>query len=175
MRQDESADSCKMPLATSDRLRFIEFLGLIAGLLIVFVSTNSVYFPFELPSESVLVLLLILFIAYSLFVYVEILSREKSSTKFMFSAAIYFSVILSLLFSGTVLKAFSAETSTSPTIGAFLFVVLVVSYNFVILVPIQKIMKDEPSEGLVPAERIKKDQPSKSENQSGQGNSKVEG
>jgi len=164
-----------MPLATSDRLRFIEFLGLIAGLLIVFVSTNSVYFPFELPSESVLVLLLILFIAYSLFVYAEILSREKSSTKFMLGAAIYFSIILSLLFSGTVLKAFSAETSISSTIGALLFIALVVSYNFVVLVPIQKIMKDEPSGNLVPAEKIKRDKPPKSENQSGQAESKVEG
>ena len=173
MRQEEAADRCKMPLATSDRLRFIEFLGLIAGLLIVFVSTNSVYFPFELPSESVLVLLLILFIAYSLFVYAEILSREKSSTKFMFSAAIYFSVILSLLFSGTILKAFSAETTTSSAIGAFLFVVLVLSYNVVILIPMQKIMKDEPSKDLVPAEKIVKDEPS--ESKSGQGKSKVKG
>jgi signal transduction histidine kinase len=162
-----------MPLATSDRLRFLEFLGLIAGLLIVFVSTNSIYFPFGLPSESVLVLLLILFIAYSLFVYVEILSREKSSTKFIFSAAIYFSVILSLLFSGTVLKAFAAETSTSSTIGAFLFIILVISYNVVILIPIQKIMKDEPSGGPVPTEKIERDEPSKSEIQSGQGESKV--
>jgi hypothetical protein len=162
-----------MPLATSDRLRFIEFLGLIAGLLIVFVSTNSVYFPFGLPSESVLVLLLILFIAYSLFVYAEILSREKSSTKFMFSAAIYFSVILSLLFSGTVLKAFSAETTTSSTIGAVLFIVLVALYNFVILIPFRKIMKDEPSASLVPAEKTTKDEPPKSESQTGQGESKV--
>jgi signal transduction histidine kinase len=162
-----------MPLATSDRLRFIEFLGLIAGLLIVFVSTNPIYFPFELPSESVLVLLLILFIAYSLFVYAEILSREKSSTKFIFSAAIYFTVILSLLFSGTILKAFSAETTTSSTIGAFLFITLVISYNVVILIPMQKIMKDEPSENLVPAEKTSKDEPPKSENSSGQGESKI--
>lgn len=162
-----------MPLATSDRLRFIEFLGLIAGLLIVFVSTNPIYFPFELPSESVLVLLLILFIAYSLFVYAEILSREKSSTKFMFSAALYFTVILSLLFSGTILKAFNAGTSTSSTIGAFLFIALVLSYNVVILIPMQKIMKDEPSEDLVPAEIIKKDEPSKSESRGDQEESKV--
>jgi len=138
-------------------------------------STNSVYFPFGLPSESVLVLLLILFIAYSLFVYAEILSREKSSTKFMFSAAIYFSVILSLLFSGTVLKAFSAETSTSSAIGAVLFIVLVALYNFVILIPFRKIMKDEPSASLVPAEKITKDEPPKSGNPSSQGESKVEG
>ena len=135
-----------MPLATTDRLRFIEFLGLIAGLLTVFVSTNSIYFPFGLPSESVLVLLLIIFIAYSLFVYVEILSREKSSTKFILMAAIYFSIILSLLFSGTVLKAFSIEASTSPALGALLFTVLALLYNVVILVPIQKIMRDEPTE-----------------------------
>ena len=137
---------CKMPLATTDRLRFVEFLGLIAGLLTVFVSTNSIYFPFGLPSESVLVLLLIVFIAYSLFVYVEILSREKTSTKFIFIAAIYFSIILSLLFSGTILKAFSVEASTSPALGALLFAVLVLLYNVVILVPIQKIMRDEPPE-----------------------------
>jgi len=135
-----------MPLATTDRLRFIEFLGLIAGLLIVFVSTNGIYFPFGLPSESVLVLLLIIFIAYSLFVYVEILSREKSSTKFILMAAIYFSIILSLLFSGTILKAFSIETSTSPALGALLFTVLVLLYNLAILIPIQKIMRGEPTE-----------------------------
>ncbi len=135
-----------MPLATTDRLRFIEFLGLIAGLLIAFVSTNSIYFPFGLPSESVLVLLLIVFIAYSLFVYVEILSREKSSTKFILMAAIYFSIILSLLFSGTILKALSIETSTSPALGALLFTVLVLLYNLTVLIPIQKIMRDEPTE-----------------------------
>ena len=135
-----------MPLATTDRLRFIEFLGLIAGLLIAFVSTNSIYFPFGLPSESVLVLLLIVFIAYSLFVYVEILSREKSSTKFILMAAIYFSIILSLLFSGTILKALSIETSTSPALGALLFTVLVLLYNLTILIPIQKIMRDGPTE-----------------------------
>jgi riboflavin transporter FmnP len=146
MRHDGSSDKCKMPLATTDRLRFIEFLGLIAGLLIVFVSTNGIYFPFGLPSESVLVLLLIIFIAYSLFVYVEILSREKSSTKFILMAAIYFSIILSLLFSGTILKAFSIETSTSPALGALLFTVLVLLYNLAILIPIQKIMRGEPTE-----------------------------
>lgn len=135
-----------MPLATSDRLRFIEFLGLIAGLLIVFVSTTSVYFPFGIPSESVLVLLLIVFIAYSLFVYVEILSKERSSTKFMLMAAVFFSIILSLLFSGTVLKAFSIETSTSsPALGALSFTVLAILYNVAILIPIQKIMRDEPT------------------------------
>lgn len=146
MCHDGTSDRCKTPLATTDRLRFIEFLGLIAGLLIAFVSTNSIYFPFGLPSESVLVLLLIVFIAYSLFVYVEILSREKSSTKFILMAAIYFSIILSLLFSGTILKAFSIETSTSPTLGALLFAVLVLLYNLAILIPIQKIMRDEPTE-----------------------------
>jgi len=146
MHHDGASDKCKMPLATADRLRFIEFLGLIAGLLIAFVSTNSIYFPFGLPSESVLVLLLIIFIAYSLFVYVEILSREKSSTKFILMAAIYFSIILSLLFSGTILKALSIETSTSPAIGALLFTVLVLLYNLTILIPIQKIMRDEPTE-----------------------------
>lgn len=134
-----------MPLATSDRLRFIEFLGLIAGLLIVFVSTTSIYFPFGIPSESALVLLLIVFIAYSLFVYVEILSRERSSTKFMLMAAIFFSIILSLLFSGTILKAFSIGTSTSPAFGALLFTVLALLYNVAILIPIQKIMRDEPT------------------------------
>jgi hypothetical protein len=136
-----------MPLTTTDRLRFIEFLGLLAGLFIVFASTNPgsfVYFPFSLPSESVFVLLLIVFIAYSLFVYAEILSREKTSTKYMFGAAIYFSVILSLLFSGTILKAFSIETHTSQIIGAILFVTLALAYNFVILIPIRKIMRDEP-------------------------------
>jgi len=136
-----------MALTTTDRLRFIEFLGLLAGLFIVFVSTNPtdfVYFPFGLPDQSVFVLLLIVFIAYSLFVYAEILSREKSSTKFMFSAAIYFSIILSLLFSGTVLKAFSIETSASPAIGAILFMALALIYNVVILIPIKKIMRDEP-------------------------------
>src|SRR5450759_1577359 len=105
MRRRVTSDRCSMALTTTDRLRFIEFLGLLAGLFILFVSTNPtdfVYFPFGLPDQSVFVLLLIVFIAYSLFVYAEILSREKSSTKFMFSAAIYFSIILSLLFSGTV-------------------------------------------------------------------------
>jgi hypothetical protein len=146
MHHDGTSGRCKMPLPTTDRLRFIEFLGLIAGLLTVFVSTNSIYFPFGLPSESVLVLLLIIFIAYSLFVYVQILSRERSSTKFMLMAAIYFSIILSLLFSGTILKAFSIETSTSPALGALLFTVLALLYNVVILVPIQKVMRDEPTE-----------------------------
>ena len=144
-----------MPLATSDRLRFIEFLGLLAGLFIVFVSTNSsdfIYLPFGLPDESVFVLLLIVFIAYSLFVYAGILSREKTSTKFMFIAAIYFSIILSLLFSGTILKAFSIETKTSPTLSALLFMVLALLYNVVILVPIRKIMRDEPSKKPVPEE-----------------------
>ena len=145
MRHDGTSDKCKMPLATSDRLRFIEFLGLIAGLLIVFVSTTSIYFPFGIPSESALVLLLIVFIAYSLFVYVEILSRERSSTKFMLMAAIFFSIILSLLFSGTILKAFSIGTSTSPAFGALLFTVLALLYNVAILIPIQKIMRDEPT------------------------------
>jgi hypothetical protein len=143
-----------MPLATADRLRFVEFLGLIAGLLTVFVSTNSIYFPFGLPSESVLVLLLIVFIAYSLFVYAEILSREKSSTKFMFTAAIYFSIILSLLFSGTVLKALSIETSASQALGALLFMVLVLLYNVVILIPIRKIMRDEPSEKTTDSPKV---------------------
>jgi hypothetical protein len=136
-----------MPLTTTDRLRFIEFLGLLAGLFIVFVSTNSsdfVYFPFGLPDQSVFVVLLIIFIAYSLFVYAEILSREKSSTKFMFVAAIYFSIILSLLFSGTILKAFSIETNTSPLFGALLFTGLALIYTVVIFIPIQKIMRDEP-------------------------------
>jgi hypothetical protein len=136
-----------MPLTTTDRLRFIEFLGLLAGLFIVFVSTNPgsfVYFPFSLPPESVFVLLLIVFIAYSLFVYAEILSREKTSTKYMFTAAIYFSVVLSLLFSGTVLKAFSIETHASQLIGALLFMVLALAYNVLILIPIRKIMRDEP-------------------------------
>jgi hypothetical protein len=164
-----------MPLATSDRLRFIEFLGLIAGLLIVFVSTNSVYFPFGLSSESVLVLLLIIFIAYSLFAYAVILTREKSSTKFMFSAAIYFSIILSLLFSGTVLKAFSVETNASSALGAVLFAVLALLYNVVILFPLRKIMRDEPSGDLVPIEKTKKDKPSKSENRGSQEESKVAG
>jgi len=136
-----------VPLTTTDRLRFIEFLGLLAGLFVVFVSTNRsdfIYFPFDLPSESVFVLLLIVFIAYSLFVYAEILSREKSSTKFIFSAAIYFSIILSLLFSGTILKAVSIETTTSPVTGAVLFLALAFVYNLVILVPMRKIMRDEP-------------------------------
>jgi len=145
MRHDGTSNKCKMPLATSDRLRFIEFLGLIAGLLIVFVSTTGIYFPFGIPSESALVLLLIVFIAYSLFVYVEILSRERSSTKFMLMAAIFFSIILSLLFSGTILKAFSIGTSTSPVFGALLFTVLALLYNVAILIPIQKIMRDEPT------------------------------
>lgn len=137
-----------MPLATTDRLRFIEFLGLLAGLFVVFVSTNQsdfIYVPFGLPSVSVFVLLLIVFIAYSLFVYAQILTREKTSTKFMFVAAVYFSIILSLLFSGTILKAFSVETSTSSTIAALLFATLAVLYNVIILIPIRKIMRDEPS------------------------------
>ena len=148
MHLDGISDKCKMPLATTDRLRFIEFLGLLAGLFIVFVSTNPtdfVYFPLGLPDQSLFILLLIVFIAYSLFVYAEILTREKSSTKFMFIAAIYFSIILSLLFSGTILKAFSTQTSTSPAVGALLFTILAVIYNIVILIPIQKIMRDEPS------------------------------
>jgi hypothetical protein len=137
-----------MPLATTDRLRFIEFLGLLAGLFIVFVSTNSsefIYLPFGLPDESVFVLLLIVFIAYSLYVYTAVLSREKTSTKFMFVAAIYFSIILSLLFSGTVMKAFSIEKDASSSVGALLFLGLAVLYNVVILIPIQKILRDEPS------------------------------
>jgi hypothetical protein len=137
-----------MPLATTDRLRFIEFLGLLAGLFIVFVSTNPtefIYLPFGLPDESVFVLMLIVFIAFSLFVYAGILSREKTSTKYMFIAAIYFSIILSLLFSGTIMKAFSIETLTSPALAALLFLVLALLYNIVILIPIQKIMRDEPS------------------------------
>jgi hypothetical protein len=136
-----------MPLTTTDRLRFVEFLGLLAGLFVVFVSTSSndfVYFPFGLPTESVFVLLLIVFIAYSLFVYAEILSREKSSTKFMFTAAIYFSIILSLLFSGTILKAVKIETSTSPEAAALLFTGIALFYNIAILIPIQKIMRNEP-------------------------------
>jgi hypothetical protein len=148
-------DKCKMPLATSDRLRFIEFLGLLAGLFIVFVSTNPtdfIYLPFGLPDESVFVLLLIVFIAYSLFVYAGILSREKTSTKFMFAAAIYFSIILSLLFSGTILKAFSIETKMSPAFSALLFVILAILYNVLTLIPIQKIMRDEPSTKPVPGE-----------------------
>jgi hypothetical protein len=137
-----------MPLATTDRLRFIEFLGLLAGLFIVFVSTNPsqfIYLPFGLPDESVFVLLLIVFIAFSLFVYAGILTREKTSTKYMLMAAIYFSIILSLLFSGTVLKAFSIETHTSAALSAILFIVLAILYNVVIIIPIEKIMKDEPS------------------------------
>ncbi len=149
MRHGGTPDKCKMPLATTDRLRFIEFLGLLAGLFIVFVSTNPsdfIYLPFGLPDESVFVLLLIIFIAYSLFVYTEILSREKTSTKFMFTAAIYFSIILSLLFSGTILKALSIEKNASPALGALLFTMLAIIYNVIILIPIQKIMKDEPPE-----------------------------
>jgi hypothetical protein len=96
------------------------------------------------PIETVFVLLLIVFIAYALFVYAEVLSREKTSTKYMFSAAIYFSIILSLLFSGTVLKSLSVETNTSAVIGGALFVVLALLYNIVILIPIRKIMRDEP-------------------------------
>ncbi len=92
------------------------------------------------------ILLLIVFIAYSLFVYAEILSREKTSTKFLLTAAIYFSIILSLLFSGTILNAFSIKTITSPAIGALLFGALAVVYNVVILIPIRKIMRDEPPE-----------------------------
>ena len=81
MRHGGTSDKCKMPLATTDRLRFIEFLGLLAGLFVVFVSTNPggfIYLPFGLPDEAVFVLLLIVFIAYSLFVYAQILSREKT-------------------------------------------------------------------------------------------------
>jgi hypothetical protein len=136
-----------MPLTTTDRLRFVEFLGLLAGLFVVFVSTNAsdlVYLPFHLPSGSVFVLLLIIFIAYSLFVYAEILSREKSSTKFMFAAALYFSLILSMLFSGTILKALKIETIASPLLGVLLFTAMALFYNVVILIPIRKIMKDEP-------------------------------
>jgi hypothetical protein len=139
-----------LPLTTTDRLRFIEFLGLLAGLFVVFVSTNQsnlLYVPFGLPSDSVFVLLLIVFIAYSLYVYAQILTREKTSTKFMFAAAVYFSIVLSLLFSGTVLKAFSVEKDTSPYIAAVLYAILAMLYNFVILIPIRKIMRDEPSPG----------------------------
>jgi hypothetical protein len=136
-----------MALTTTDRLRFVEFLGLLAGLFVVFVSTNAselVFFPFGLPSGPLFVLMLIIFIAYALFVYAEILSREKSSTKFMFVAAIYFSIILSLLFSGTILKAVSIGTVASPVLAALLFAGLALLYVFVLLIPIRKIMKDEP-------------------------------
>jgi hypothetical protein len=148
VRRDEASGKREVPLATTDRLRFIEFLGLLAGLFVVFVSTNQsslIYVPFGLPSVSVFVLLLIVFIAYSLFVYAQILTREKTSTKFMFGAAVYFSIILSLLFSGTVLKAFSVEDNTSPAIAALLFATLAILYNVVILIPIRKIMRDEPT------------------------------
>jgi hypothetical protein len=136
-----------MALTTTDRLRFVEFLGLLAGLFVVFVSTNAselVFFPFGLPSGPLFVLMLIIFIAYALFVYAEILSREKSSTKFMFVAALYFSVVLSLLFSGTVLKAISVETIASPLLAALLFSGLALLYVCVLLIPIRKIMNDEP-------------------------------
>ena len=142
-----------MPLTTTDRLRFVEFLGLLAGLFVVFVSSNAsdlVYFPFGIPSGPVFVMMLIIFIAYALFVYAEILSREKTSTKFMFVAAVYFSVILSLLFSGTILKALSIEKITSPDLGVLLFAGLAGLYNFVILIPIRKIMKDEPLKAEIP-------------------------
>jgi len=150
-----------MPLTTTDRLRFVEFLGLLAGLFVVFVSTNAselVYFPFGLPSGPLFVLMLIIFIAYALFVYAEILSREKSSTKFMFVAAIYFSVILSLLFSGTVLKALSIGTLASPVVGALLFAGLAFLYIIVLLIPIRKIMRDEPFK--VEVQETPKDSPS---------------
>lgn len=62
----------------------------------------------------------------------------------MLTAAIYFSIILSMLFSGTILKAVSVETSTSPTIGAMLFLGLATLYNIATLIPIQKIMRDQP-------------------------------
>ncbi len=136
-----------MALTTTDRLRFVEFLGLLSGLFVVFVSGSAsdlVYFPFGIPSGPVFVLMLIIFIAYALFVYAEILSREKSSTKFMFVAALYFSVILSMLFSGTVLMALSADDIASPILGALLFAGLAFLYNFIILIPIKKIMRDEP-------------------------------
>ena len=147
MCHDKGSDNSNMSLTTTDRLRFVEFLGLLAGLFVVFVSTthNFVYFPFNLPSESVFILLLIIFIAYSLFVYAEILSREKSSTRFMLVAAVYFSIILSLLFSGTILKAVSIETGPSSGFGALLFVGISFLYNLVILVPISKIMRNQPT------------------------------
>jgi hypothetical protein len=160
MGHAHSSERCKMPLTTTDRLRFVEFLGLLAGLFVVFVSSNAsdlVYFPFGIPSGSVFVLMLIIFIAYALFVYAEILSREKSSTKFMFVAAVYFSVILSLLFSGTILKALSIEKITTPGVGVVLFAALASLYNFVLLIPIRKIMKDEPLK--VEIEETPKDSP----------------
>ena len=137
-----------MALTTTDRLRFVEFLGLLAGLFVVFVSTNQknfIYFPFDLRSESVFIPLLLIFIAYSLFVYAEILSREQSSSKFMLVAAIYFSVIISLLFSGTILNAFSIETSTTPLLGGLLFTGIALLYNGLLLIPISKIMRNEPA------------------------------
>jgi hypothetical protein len=150
-----------MPLTTTDRLRFVEFLGLLAGLFVVFVSTNAselVYFPYGLPSGPLFVLMLIIFIAYALFVYAEILSREKSSTKFMFLAAIYFSIVLSLLFSGTILKALSIEKNASPLVAALVFAGLAFLYIFVLLIPIRKIMRDEPFK--VEIRETSKDSPS---------------
>ncbi len=48
------------------------------------------------------------------------------------------------MISGTVLMAISIDTIASSVLGALLFASIALLYNFIILIPIRKIMRDEP-------------------------------
>jgi hypothetical protein len=133
-------------LSKAEKLRFIEFLGLLAGLLGIAVSVSPSPFDLDfmksLPFKQAFVITLIIFIIFSIWTYGRILSSKEVNPPYTLQSVIYyFSIILAWLFTAVILQAVSVATTLSYTEGGLLFATLGFIFNVIFLLVITNAVK----------------------------------
>jgi hypothetical protein len=132
-------------LTKSEKLHFIEFLGVLTGLLgvIVSVSAADLAFPSVLPILPIVLLVLIIFIAFEFGAYTNILSNDQKvvNKPLLQGTIVYFTVTLSLLFGTIFVKFLSSGFILSPTEADEIWIAASALFNFIAIPILASSMK----------------------------------
>ena len=128
----------------SEKLRFIEFLGILGSLLGVIISIGGtdLAFPSEFPLVPLVLLEFVTFVAASFIAYVNVMTQEGEHIQSMRAVVTYFTISLSLLFGLVFMKVVSLGNNYSAETNDFAFIVVAGMFNVIVLyLGIKGIMK----------------------------------